>query len=124
MPRTTRPFPAMLPALALAACTALPEIEASGLEAAIAAPYPELVPLEQALTSADTPRRLTSEEAAALRARAAALPGSVPSTGPDAPADRVARLRARAEALRGPATTEADIEAMRLRIAALSAAAG
>lgn len=122
MPRTTGPYPALLIALALAACSDFPEIEATNLDDALSAPYPVLVPLEQALTPADTTPRLSQEEADALSARAAALAGSVPGKVPPGDAARLARLLARAEALRGPAATGDEIDAMRQRLAALSPA--
>lgn len=122
MHRPIGPYPPLLLAMALAACSDLPRFDATGLDAAREAPYPRLVPLERALASADTPPRFTEAEAASLRARAASLAGSVASGSHADPAARIARLRALAEVLRGPAATGDEIEAMRLRLAALHSA--
>ena len=116
-----RPTIAVLAALAVqGACTAVPDLDAEGLEAALRAPYPALIPLTGALAAADSAPRLSPDEAALLRARGA-RPGQAAPRGAAAPDQgaRLDRLRARAAILRGPLNGPADVETMRRALAAL-----
>ncbi|MBV2358572.1 hypothetical protein KUH32_02200 [Thalassococcus sp. CAU 1522] len=87
----------------LSACAQFPELEDGGAPGVDDAPYPRLLPLETLL--AEPPRRATEAgtaavqgDAARLRARAEALRGvTVPRAAMQA---RAARLQARAEALK------------------------
>lgn len=122
MPRTTGPYPALLIALALAACSDFPEIEATNLDDALSAPYPVLVPLEQALTPADTTPRLSQEEARCTQRAGRRACRLRPRQG--APRGRGA-AGAPPGACRSPegsAATGDEIDAMRQRLAALSPA--
>ncbi|SFP71770.1 hypothetical protein [Tranquillimonas alkanivorans] len=95
----------LLACLSLAACAQVPGLDTPAAERALAAPYPELVPLETLLAAAERDPRITVAEAEALQRRAAALGGIDRATSGDL-AERAARLRERAEALRA-----ADLDA-------------
>lgn len=83
--------------LALSACATFPELDASIDDAARAAPYPELVPLQPILA----------------RANALGTTGRITPASEQAFDARVAGLRARAARLRGPVVDAATRARMR-----------
>ncbi|WP_375259672.1 hypothetical protein [Citreimonas sp.] len=92
----------LLLCLTLWSCTQFPELDAAQDPAVARAPYPEFLPIE--VLTADVPARIEHGEAAAIEARAERLQdrvsGAGPVTGTEVDAERLARLRERAEALR------------------------
>ncbi|QFU07988.1 hypothetical protein PARPLA_02508 [Rhodobacteraceae bacterium THAF1] len=106
--------------LLLAACST-PDIAALNAPDLARAAYPELIPTQRILSQVprDTARvtvaaSALSAEAAGLRTRAAGIAArQQPGVSP---AVRANNLRARAAAMRGPALTEAERDALRLRL--------
>ncbi|SDY88884.1 hypothetical protein [Citreimonas salinaria] len=97
-----RALPAMLLCLPLWSCTQFPALDAVQDPAVARAPYPEFLPID--VLAADTATRIEPGEAARILSRAERLQDG--ATGAGAPAsveidaERLARLRKRAEELR------------------------
>ena len=107
-------------AMPLLACEPFPYLELEDTEAAAAAPYPRLLPIPL-IEKAGPPQRFTEREIAALDARGDALlaqPDPLPPSATQAELGRARDLRARAAEAR-----EAELDAPDDRAAALRARA-
>ena len=117
--------PTLALVLLLCACGTpnIPELAAPELARAA---YPQLIPTQRILAQVPRDRSRVLQAAAALPAEAAGLNARASALSARAqpgvsPAMRAANLRARAAAMRGPALTEAERDALRRRVAELRA---
>ena len=101
---------ALLPLLLLAACAEFPTLAARVPDSERAAPPPPLLPLTGLLATAESlpPAPAFAPELAAEAARLQAEAAALPAPTTDDDAQRLASLRARAEALRDGVLTEEE----------------
>ena len=119
-----RQTPALL-LLFLCAC-AVPNVPALQAPDLARAAYPQLIPTQRILAQVPQSGARVTQAAASLSAEAAGLRRRATVTAAReqpgvSPAIRAANLRARADAMRGSALTEAERDALRIRVRALQA---